>query len=663
MIGHRRRTKHHNPISSQLQPRLRSTGRGAGVRNVAGLIAFGLVVLTILAVVTLLTETRSALAAITGIRVIAQSSFVAPNGSFVVEVGIDGTADDTTDLELAVTVFDRLLEEAEIDEPPTRAASRLEPVALDDLLPDEPGRYRLEIPVRSGEQFDDPPRLLLADAGVYPITIELRNSEGVIATTRTNLIRLPPNANEDPDPLRVSVVLPIAPAEGITLLDAQQLLTTHPDLPLTVLLGDGVITQLQEDAALVDSFAAALGDRPLVASPIVDLDPSALAAIDRVELYEDAIDETTTQLANLGLQTDPKIAVVSRQLTAVGAQALIDLGVEIVVDASIRPAPSGYVTADGGRLHLVRFDDPISGVFSELSTGVIQSNEALARVVVRGQSNRAPVVIGGSVLGPRPTGGLNVLFHALARAGAPEPVLLPQAAVSTFERRPAEHPNQDLEPVADVITEIRGLLGQYDAMYSGGGPTTDQYLLQLQSALSLGRNPQDRQRSLTVLAEMLRRDLDVISLPDAQPVTMAAREGFIPLIVESRAAGPRLVMLRFRSDRVNVKQDSKLLVVEPGTSSIDVEVEARSLGTSQLEVSVLTPDGARVLATNQFQVRSTAVPGLGLLISMTALVFLILWWYVDYRRSSAKRVEEKAATIIANTPTQPPDRTKPLVHH
>ncbi len=70
------------------------------------------------------------------------------------------------------------------------------------------------------------------------------------------------------------------------------------------------------------------------------------------------------------------------------------------------------------------------------------------------------------------------------------------------------------------------------------------------------------------------------------------------------------------------------------------------LGASQLEVSVWTPDGARVLATNQFQVRSTAVPGLGLLISAAAVVFLIVWWYVDHRRTRAKRIETQAAHII-----------------
>ena len=240
-----------------------------------------------------------------------------------------------------------------------------------------------------------------------------------------------------------------------------------------------------------------------------------------------------------------------------------------------------------------------------------------------------------------------MFFRSLTRVGAPQPVLLPAVSTGSFERQPAEHPRQDLESVAGLVTDSQTLLASYEAMFSGGGIEPDDYLARLQSSLSLARNPQDRQRSLVLFADELGRELEVISLPDAQPVTMAAREGAIPLIVESRAAGPRLIMLQFRSDKVEVKQDSQLIVVEPGTSSIDVEVEALSLGASQLEVSVWTPDGARVLAANQFEVRSTAVPGLGLLISAAAVVFLIVWWYVDHRRARDKRIEARAATIIA----------------
>ncbi|MDH3293585.1 MAG: hypothetical protein OER95_04605, partial [Acidimicrobiia bacterium] len=134
MSGHRRRTKHHNLHSTRLP-------------------IIVVLAMTVILATTLLAATSGA-AAVTGIRVTAQSSFVAPNGSFVVEVAIDGLDEgDSTqpsekeDLELAVTVFDRLREEAEIDQPPTRAASRLQPVPLSDLVPNNPGRYRLEIPV------------------------------------------------------------------------------------------------------------------------------------------------------------------------------------------------------------------------------------------------------------------------------------------------------------------------------------------------------------------------------------------------------------------------------------------------------------------------------------------------------------------------------------
>ncbi len=599
-----------------------------------------------------------AAAEVSGIRITAQSAFVAPNGSFVIEIVIDGdpvgpgattgaegeTGAGGDPLEVAVTVFDRILSESEVSEPPSRAASRLEPVALSDLTSSGPNRYRLEIPVRSEEPIDNLPRLQLPEAGVYPVTVELRNSDGVLAATRTNLVRVPANATEESVPLNVATVLPVVPAEGITVVDAQQLLANHPDVPVTVVLGSGVVSQLVGDPTLTAGFAEALGDRPLVATPEIELDPSALAAVGHIDLYNQALADTVDQLTELGLTPAGNIAVITEQLTVPGAAALLESGVEVVIDTGSSPAPNGYLTVDGRRLHMLRYDGPVSGVFGEPSSAVSQANEALARLTVRGQSNRSPVVIGGPTLGSRPARGLNVFFKALARAGAPQPVYLEDAVASSFERQPAEHPRQDLESVSDLIDDSQALMASYEAMYSGGGVSPDDYRTRLQSALSLARNPQDRQRALVLFADELGRELEVISLPDAQPVTMAAREGAIPLIVESRAAGPRLIMLHFRSDKVVVEQDSQLLIVEPGTSSIDVEVEALSLGASQLEVSVWTPDGARVLATSQFQVRSTAVPGLGLLISATAVLFLVVWWYVDHRRGRAGRIKNPATT-------------------
>ena len=321
---------------------------------------------------------------ISGIRVTGQSAFVAPNGSFVVEITIDGANDqDPTalaELTFAVTVFDRMLSESELDEAPSRAASSLEPVSLADLTATEPGIYRLEIPIRSGEPIDEMPRLQLSDAGVYPVTIELRDPEGVVATTRTNLIRLAPNVAEEGDPLLVAIVLPVVPAEGVTVVDAEQLLASHPDLPLTVLLDSGVVSQLTDDPTLAAGFADALGDRPLVATPSIDLDPSALAAIDRIDLYHDALADTVAQLQALNLNPVANTAVITEQLTRPGAEALVAAGVEVVIDASSSPAPNGYLSVGGRRLHLLRYDGPVSSIFGEPSTAVSQANEVLARL-------------------------------------------------------------------------------------------------------------------------------------------------------------------------------------------------------------------------------------------------------------------------------------------
>ena len=80
---------------------------------------------------------------------------------------------------------------------------------------------------------------------------------------------------------------------------------------------------------------------------------SALAAIGQMELYHGAVNDTVEQLTQLGLTPTSEIAVITEQLTREGAAALVDSGVEVVIDASSSPAPNGHVMVDGRRLHLL----------------------------------------------------------------------------------------------------------------------------------------------------------------------------------------------------------------------------------------------------------------------------------------------------------------------
>lgn len=122
-----------------------------------------------------------------------------------------------------------------------------------------------------------------------------------------------------------------------------------------------------------------------------------------------------------------------------------------------------------------------------------------------------------------------------------------------------------------------------------------------------------------------------------------SRSAPIPVVVESSADGPRKVMLRLQSDKVRSIDDARVIEIQPGTTSIDVELEARSLGVSPLEVSMWTPDGSTMLASTQFEIRSTAIPGLGLLVTGGAVLLLLSWWIVDAR---ARRREAALAVPI-----------------
>jgi len=155
--------------------------------------------------------------------------------------------------------------------------------------------------------------------------------------------------------------------------------------------------------------------------------------------------------------------------------------------------------------------------------------------------------------------------------------------------------------------------------------------------LPTGRTPADRTRALQQLTPSRDERFADIVLPEGQSVTLAAQRASIPLTVENTSDGDRSVLLLFDSDKIDVEQHLATIVLPPGVSTVDVELEARSLGFSPLQVRIMTPDRSEQLAATSFGVRSTAVPGLGLLLSATALFFLLVWWVRSIATTRAHR--------------------------
>ena len=651
------------------------------------------------------------------VRILAQTTHVAAAGIFTAELAIDvpGAAVDpsgrTPDFYTVSTTLFGLMDDPDLvgrDEAFAQPLNRLDGIALDTLPMTAPGRYRLEIPVRSGPPFDGLDRTLLPFAGVYPLSVELRTEEGPVASDRSYLIRLPaagsvpdPGSESHPSDRQLTVLLPIGDAtagsdggeagrnggrldddpEGVTVAQATELAAAHPDVPLVALLSPGALDTLRDDPDAAAALAAAMAGRRALARPTLDLDPSALAEIDHGHLYHQILRGLDTELTAMGLRTEPTAAVLDAPLTAAGVDVMTTAGVTVVVDPGDRAVTTSAVHRSGdAHLTTVGFGTEATRLLGDHGAPALLAHLALdhqARATGQGRAgpSRSGVTAGvtavvGPGAGPDVADELAALLASLTEPGAPG-VMAPlrtggglgfapvSAGGAVVEGRLQERPQQDLTSIGDLLVETEALLATYERFHGGrgadrgasssaaggigrgadrgigrgaGGDEPSIHRHAILDGLGRDRSPEQREAALSSVRRQLVDDLAVIDLADGQPVTMAAREATIPVIVESRADGPRTVMLRIRSDKVSAADDGRILVIEPGTSSIDVDLEARSLGASPLRVSVLTPDGQTTLATSQFQIRSTAVPGPGLLVSAAALACLVAWWVADARK-------------------------------
>lgn len=577
------------------------------------------------------------------IRIVDQTTFVPADGTFDLTVDLQAPTSLGAGGQpfLSVTFFGRLESERGVDEPPTEAIKRTPEITIDRVPRTQAGHLQLSLPIRSASRFDDQDRVLLREPGVYPVTIELRDAEGPLASVRTHLVRQPIETADEPTrataPVEVAVVLNIAAAEGLSAAAAIALLTEHRALPLTVVLDPGIVNQLRSDPDTTAALVEALAGRPVLTTPTIDLDPSALAEIGQGELYLTAAEADRQALVELGLEPADGIALLASPLTERGLDVLDRQGIETVLDLGDRALSSGVIDPDGRAVDLIRPDRELNEILRgddgmpEAGSGPHRANRVLARLTLRRDIDDRPVVLGGSAIGVDPTPVLSAFLRSLSQPGAPRPVPL-SAVGGGPSLRMAEQPQQDLVPAAELIEWIQERLVTYASFDRSSGAVPEDYRQRLVGALTEQRNPQDRLRALNLIASQLDDDFDDIHIHRPQPVTLAARSASIPLVVDNNASEPRHVVLRFRGDRVVSPDDGRLLRIEPGTSSIDIEVEARSLGVSPLEVSVWTPDGSVALAEARFEIRSTAVPGLGLLVSLSALTLLGLWWFLDHRR-------------------------------
>ncbi|MEM9890562.1 MAG: DUF6049 family protein [Actinomycetota bacterium] len=577
------------------------------------------------------------------LEVVEQSPTVAAGESFVVRLRVAGL--DLSELTVGVDVFPA----ADNAEPLLVPGERDPLVSSDDdntaaeVLLSSTDLLTVRIPV-GAEAADG--ELTLPEPGVYPIRLSLTDGEGARATVETTLLyrALPVAGSPEAEigPLPVGLVIDIGDG-ALSLEAATGLLAEHRELPATIVVHPDVVDHLADDdnEAEREAFVQALAARPVVLGTHVPLDPSALVAAGQADAYRLAWRQLVARADELQLRVDRTAVLLEAPLTADGAALLVEMGITSAVGHRLGTgdpwplatgpadapdmAPLDLVGVDRGRITTAATDDEL--------TPVAEAHGLLARLVLEGTG---PAVVGELARAQDPGLVLEVLTApetapVIDLVPATDPTLL---ADDTLAVPLVTTPRQNLVVRAEQLARIDALLVEYEAFHADGPRSPDHFRSVLMEGFRVDVSPATRNDTLGRVEVELSGAFEEITLPGNQSVTLAAQSAPLPVAVENGADGARFVRVRLVSDRITLAEPDLVLRVEPGVSAIDVPVRAGSLGASPVTMSLISPEGDRVLSTTRFQVRSTAVPGLGLLISAIGLGGLGAWWWASSRRNS-----------------------------
>jgi hypothetical protein len=154
-------------------------------------------------------------------------------------------------------------------------------------------------------------------------------------------------------------------------------------------------------------------------------------------------------------------------------------------------------------------------------------------------------------------------------------------------------------------------------------------------------NPAGRTKARELLqgvGQSVRDFLARIRTPDQSTVTLTSSSAQIPLTFRNDADRPVDIHVTLDSDKLVFPDGTdRDLTLQPGkNSTVRIAVETRSSGTYPMLMTVTTAGGLPI-QTSEVTVRSSFVSGVGVFITVGAIVFLVVWWAWDIRRRRRRR--------------------------
>jgi Family of unknown function (DUF6049) len=536
----------------------------------------------------------------------------------------------------------------------------------------------------------------LAGRGVYPVEVRLVDAgDNLLATpVVTYLMYLFPPDGPSFAPLAVAVVVdvggpPILQPDGTvrptstTVQRAQEranLLAAAADVPVTLAPQpetlDGLVDAGGAGRAAVAALVEASGDRQVLARPYTDIDLEALQDSGLASEGNQQVDAGAATLRNLFRREPvPGIWLSGPTLGDDAVDEAMDLGMDraVVPPGAVEDGdvPAAPVTLDeGGPRAMV--SDPELATHLRGDDGAVDAQRFLAELTImwfeRPADPRAVVV--------RVPGDTDIAPSTVARAlnglsdgQAVQAVPIDQVFdVPPDPRGPAtvslvpHEVTDDLTGIAAPLRRARqGVSGLAGTVASANGGSLPRSLL-----LATGTATPDAQRPAYVerVNAALGSLTGAVTLPDQFRITLTSRTSTIPVNITNNSDQPLQVRIEFDSGQLEfLDGDIVNRELPPGVTRLDVRVRALTSGAFPMGITVRSPDSSIELDSTTFDVRSTAVTGVGFVLSIGAGLFLAVWWARHWRSSRRSRHLVPAGAAEASLGTLgdgPPELGAPI---
>ncbi len=137
----------------------------------------------------------------------------------------------------------------------------------------------------------------------------------------------------------------------------------------------------------------------------------------------------------------------------------------------------------------------------------------------------------------------------------------------------------------------------------------------------------------------LGAQLGQITAQGQQTVTLTSASGKIPFSISNALDYPVRVLLNFQSPKLHfVNGNQQMVTIAAGQPAhLTIPVTVRASGAFPMQVTITSPDQHLPIAHTRFDVRSTAISGIGLVLTVAAGLFLALWWVRNARNTRRRR--------------------------